>query len=109
MHLLRWMCGHTLMDRIKNQELRDKLGVAPIVGKMHRLRWFGHVQRKTFDTPVRRVESIIVEGKRSGGRPRRTWDEQIKVDLHEFNLSAKLIRDRSSWRRQSRHIHVLDY
>ena len=108
MRMLRWMCGHTLMDRIRNQEFRDKLGVALISRKMreNRLRWFGHVQKKTFIAPVRRVESIIVEGKRSRGRPRRTWDEQIKVDLHELNLSEGLTRDRGSWRR---HIHVLYY
>ena len=79
------MCGHTLMDRIRNQEFRDKLGVAPIFEKMHEniLRWFGLVQRKTFAAPMRRVKSIIVEAKRSRGKPKRTWDEQIKVDLHE--------------------------
>ena len=64
------------------------------------------MQRKTFDVSVRRVESIIVEGKRSRGRPRRTWDEKIRVDLNELNLYADLTRDRKSWRR---HIHVLDY
>ena len=64
------------------------------------------MQRKTFDAPVRRVESIIVEGKRSRGRPRRTWDEQIRVDLHELNLSEGLTRDMVNWRC---HIHVLDY
>ncbi|XP_057540068.1 uncharacterized protein LOC130818029 [Amaranthus tricolor] len=108
MRMLRWMCGHILMDRIRNQEFRDKLGVAPISGKMreNRLRWFGHVQRKTLAAPVRRVESIIVEGKRSRGRPKRTWDEWIKIDLRELNLSKGLTRDRGSWRR---HIHVLDY
>ena len=106
--MLRWMCGHTLMDQIRNQEFRDKLEVGPISGKMrkNRLRCSGHVQRKTFAAPMRRVENIIVEGKRSRGRPRRTRDEQIKVDLHELNLSENLIRDRRSWRR---HIHVLDY
>ena len=40
---------------------------------------------------MRRVESIIVEGKRSQERRRRTSDEQIKVDLHELNLSEGLI------------------
>ena len=96
-------CSHHQNLRESTQEFRDKLGVAPISGKMreNRLRWFGHVQRKTFDAPVRRVESIIVEGKRSRGRPRRTWDEQIRVDLHELNLSE----GSSSWRR---HIHVSD-
>ena len=108
MRKLRWMCGHTLMDRIKNQEFRDKFGVAPISGKMreNRLRWFGHVQRKTFDAPVRRVKSFIVEGMRSRGRLRRTWGEQIRVDLHELNLSADLTRNKSNWRR---YIHVVDY
>ena len=50
MRMLRWMCGHTLMDRIKNQEFRDKLGVASISRKMRksRLRWFGNAQRKNF-------------------------------------------------------------
>ena len=70
------MCGNTMMDRIRNQEFREKLGVAPLSAKMreNRLRWFGHVQRKTHDAPVRRIECIIVEGKRSRGRPRRTWE-----------------------------------
>ena len=74
MRMLRWMCGHTLMDRIRNQEFRDKLGATPIFGKMRedRLRWFGHVQRKTLAALLRRVENIIVEGKRSRGRSMRT-------------------------------------
>ena len=39
------MYNHTMMDRIKNQEFREKIGVAPLFVKMHenRLRWFGHV------------------------------------------------------------------
>ena len=102
------MCGNTIIDRIENQEFREKLGVAPLAAKMreNRLRRFGHVQRKDFDSPIRRVESIIVEGKRSRGRPKKTWVEQIKNDLNELRLSADLTRDRSNWRHQ---IHVLDY
>ena len=72
--------------------------------RKNRLRWFKHVQRKTFD--AKRVENIIVKDKRSRGSPMRTWDEQIKVDLHDLNLSEGLTRDRGSWRR---HIHVLGY
>ena len=41
---------------------------------------------------MRRVENVIVEGKRSRGRPRRIWDKQIKLDLHELNLSEGLTR-----------------
>ena len=66
-----------MFNNNQNQEFRNKLGVAPIFKKMreNRLRWFGHMQRKTFDAPVRRVENIIVKSKRSRGRPKRTWDE----------------------------------
>jgi hypothetical protein len=108
MRMLRWMCGHTMMDRLRNQEFREKLGVAPLSAKMreNRLRWFGHVKRKTYDAPVRRIESIIVEGKRGRGRPRKTWEEQIKSDLHELHLSRDLTMDRGSWRRL---IHFPDY
>ena len=45
-----------------------------------------------FFTSVRRIESIIVVSKRSRGRPRRIWVEQIKGDLHELQVSVDLIR-----------------
>ncbi|CAO2842404.1 unnamed protein product [Amaranthus hypochondriacus] len=107
MRMLRWMCGKIMLDRIRNQEFRETLRVTPISAKMreNRLRWFGDVQRKTHDAPVRRIECIIVEGKRSRGRPKRTWEEQIKSDMHELHLSKDLTRDRASWRRL---IQVLD-
>jgi hypothetical protein len=47
MRMLRWMCGHIRKDRIRNEVIRDKLGVTPIDKKLvqHRLRWLGHIQR----------------------------------------------------------------
>ena len=33
MKMLRWMCGNTIMDRIKNHEYREKLGFAPLSAK----------------------------------------------------------------------------
>ena len=83
MRMLRWMCGKTMMDEIKNQEFKEKLGVAPLSSKMreNRLRWFWHVQRKPIEAPVRRIETIIVEGKRSQARPNKTGVEQIKERL----------------------------
>jgi hypothetical protein len=55
MWMLCWICGHTRKDRIRNDDIRDKLGVAPIQGKLvqHRLRWFGHIQRGPPETTVR--------------------------------------------------------
>jgi hypothetical protein len=40
MRMLCWICDHTRKDRIRNDDIRDKLGVAPIQKKLvqHRLR-----------------------------------------------------------------------
>ena len=108
MRILRWMDGRTMINRIRNQVFREKLGVAPLSANMHEnmLKWFGYVQRKTYDAAVRRIESIIVEGERSRGRPRRTWKEHIKIDLGDIQLSKDLTKDRVSWQYL---IHVLDF
>jgi hypothetical protein len=53
--MLRWICGHTRKDRIRNDDIKDKLGVALIQENLvqHHLRWFGHIQRKPPEAPVR--------------------------------------------------------
>ena len=55
MRMLRWIYGHIRRDRVRNDDIRDRLGVALIKEKLvqHRLRWFGHVQRRPPETPVR--------------------------------------------------------
>ncbi|KAD3069016.1 hypothetical protein E3N88_36896 [Mikania micrantha] len=102
MRMLRWMCGHTRIDRIRNEVFRERLQVANISDKVRegRLRWFGHVRRRSQSAPVRRIELITVEGKRGRGRPRLTWEEQIRQDLAALHLSEDMIYDRSQWRRR---------
>ena len=84
MRMLRWICGHTRRDRVRNDDIRERLGVAPIEEKLvqHRLRWFGHVQRRPSDAPVRSgILSQDSNVKRGRGRPKLTWVEAIKGDL----------------------------
>ena len=52
--MFMWICVNTRRDRIRNEEIRNKLGVSSIVDKMreYRLRRFGYVQRRPKDTPV---------------------------------------------------------
>ena len=49
---------------MENEEIFLKIGVAPIDEKMREscLRWFGHVQRRVINEPVRKSELIQVEG-----------------------------------------------
>ena len=55
--------------------------MAPIEAKLvqHRLRWFGHVQRRPPEAPV---NSGILRGfdnaKRDRGQPKLTWEEAVK-------------------------------
>ena len=52
------MCGNTIKDKIRNEEIRKKVDVASIENKMreNRLRWFGHIRRRPNDALVRRME-----------------------------------------------------
>jgi hypothetical protein len=54
MRMLRWICGHTRRDRVQNDDIRERLGVAPVEGKLmqHRLRWFEHIQRRPVEVPI---------------------------------------------------------
>jgi hypothetical protein len=52
-----------------------KLGVAPVEEKLvqHRLRWFGHMQRRPAEAPIRNgVIKRIGNKKRDRGRPNLT-------------------------------------
>jgi hypothetical protein len=100
MRVLRWICGHTRSDRVRNEDIRDRVGVAPIEEKLvqHRLRWFGHVQRRPPEAPVRSGVSDRVGSVRRGrGRPKLTWDA-VKRDLKEWDIPKELVMDRSAWR-----------
>ncbi|XP_055835156.1 uncharacterized protein LOC129903631 [Solanum dulcamara] len=47
MRMLRWMCRHTRRDKIRNEDIRDKVGVGSVEDKTRvaRLRWFGRSER----------------------------------------------------------------
>ena len=51
------------------------------VVKSRRMRWAGHVARMREHRGVHRVLVGKPEGKRPLGRPRRRWEDNIKMDL----------------------------
>ena len=34
MHMLRWMCGETIRDKMRNEDFRNTISVTPIEEKM---------------------------------------------------------------------------
>jgi len=43
---------------------------------------------------LERVDNV----KRGRGRPKLTWDESVKRDLKDWNISEEIALDRSAWR-----------
>ena len=87
------------MDRVRNDDIRDRL--APIEEKLvqHRLRWFGHVQRRHPEAPVHcGVLSQDNNMRRGRGRPKLTWGEAIKIDLKAWDIPRDLCLNRSAWK-----------
>ncbi|KAF3661311.1 putative monogalactosyldiacylglycerol synthase, chloroplastic-like [Capsicum annuum] len=97
MRMLRWMCGLTRGDRVRNKTIREKVGVTSVECKMReaRLRWFGHVKRRGMDAPVRRCERLALDGFRRGrGRPKKYWGEVIRRDMEQLQLTEDMTLDR---------------
>ncbi|KAF3652718.1 hypothetical protein FXO37_17377 [Capsicum annuum] len=105
MRILRWMCGLTKGDRVRNEIIRDKVGVASVEEKMRegRLRWFGHVMRRGANDPVRRCERLALDGfRRRRGRPKKYWREVIRHDMEQLQLTEDMTLDRKAWRSRIR-------
>lgn len=74
------------------------LGVAPISANMCKckLRWSGHVQKKTTDMLVKRVEIITIDGKRIYDSPKKTLRKHIRNDMSELYIFKDLTSDKTS-------------
>ena len=73
MRMLRWISGNIWKDKIRNEDIRLKIAVAPSDEKMREnlLKWFGHVQRRASNEQVRKSKMIQVEGmNKRRGRPK---------------------------------------
>jgi hypothetical protein len=74
--------------KLRNEELYGLYSSPSIVRviKARRMRWAGHVARMG---EVRCAYIILVwrpEGRRPLGRPRRRWEDNIKMDLREVGF-----------------------
>ena len=108
MRMLRWICGKTRKDKIKNEQIREMIKVAPIEDKLreNRLRWFGHVKRRPMDAPVRKSDLVSIDGNTRGrGRAKLTWWDIIKKNMMSCGLTEDIALDRMEWKNR---IHVAD-
>jgi hypothetical protein len=91
MDVLRRSARKSRMERIKNEHIKEIMGVKgkpdiiDIIEK-NGLQWYGHVKRM----PEERISTLIMEWipweRRKRGRPRKTWMEGVQAAMTTRNL-----------------------
>jgi hypothetical protein len=90
--------------KLHNEELHNLYSSLNIIRpvKSRRMRLAGHVARMGEERNVYKVLVGKPEGKRPLGRPRRKWEDGIRMDLRETGLGGvdwiRLSQDRDRWR-----------
>ena len=90
--------------KLHNEELNDLYTSPNIVRviKSRRMRWAGHVARMEEGRVVHNVLVGKPDGNRPLGRPRRRWEDNIKIGVQEVGRGCgdwmELAQDRNRWR-----------
>ena len=70
--------------------------------KFIRMIWTGHVARMEEARSAPKILTGIPAGKRPLGRPRRRWEDNIRMDLKEIDINTRncvdSAQDRNYWR-----------
>ena len=78
--------------RLHNEELHSLYRSPNIrvdrVIEPRRLRWTGHVARMKESRSAFKLLTGKPTGKRPLGRPRRRWEDNIRMDLEEIGINA---------------------
>jgi hypothetical protein len=90
--------------KLHSEELHSLYSAPDIISqvKSKGMRWAGHVTHKGEERKVYKGLVGKPEGKRPLGRPRRRWEDGIRMDLREIGLGGvdwiRLAQDRDRWR-----------
>jgi len=68
--------------------------------KAQRLAWFGHVHRMPDNSMVKKVYEWSPALKRSLGRPKNRWEDDVKSDITRTKITnwKDCIRDQTKWK-----------
>ena len=79
MRFLRQLKGCTILDKIKNDDIRNELKVEPLYNKIgdYRQKWTDHMNRRSPERYPLLVRDYIARGRRDVGRPRKRWADAL--------------------------------
>ena len=77
--------------RLHNEELHSLYHSPNIVRVIisRRLRWVGHVTKTEEGRSSFKILTSILIGRRTLGRPRRRWEDNIRMDLKEMGINTR--------------------
>ena len=90
--------------RLHNEEFHSLYRPPNIVRlmKSRRLRWTGHVAGMEEGRSAFKILIVTCEGKRPLGRPRRRWENNIRMDLKGIGINTRnwvdSSQDKDYWR-----------
>ena len=102
MRMLRWMCGVTRRDKIRNEHIRGTTRVVQASKKIteKRLKWYGHARRMKEEQIVRRMLDVDIPRKRRRGRPNLRCKDACKRDMTQAGLKEDKATGRADWRKK---------
>jgi hypothetical protein len=106
--IMRKILGPTRLDdgywRIKtNREINGTLRGQHIIGfiKKQRMNWLGNVECMTEDNNVKKIKRWKPMFKRTIGRPKFRWEDDVLEDIRNMNVSnwKNVTQERGRWKR----------
>lgn len=97
----RRSCGLTLLDKVRNEEIRRKAEVSfNIIDtiEIKRLKWYGHLNRMGEERWPLKLWNWKPTSHRRRGRPRSTWKEGVEKAMARRGLTAEDCSDRLKWK-----------
>ena len=78
MKCLRRMLGISIRDRIRNEDIRKRVGTTPVLNFIKKqVKWFGHVTRLPPNSLPQMAMLHYHCGYKARGRPRKRWTNEI--------------------------------
>ena len=74
-------CPWKIESAVKIYATLTEINCVAYVIRRERLRWFGHLERKSVDDWVNFCIRLVVEGARGRGKSRKTWEQCVKDDM----------------------------
>ena len=106
MAVLRRICGVSLRDKWRNEEIKSRLNIECDVVeaiRRRRLSYFGHIKRMKPERLPARMLNGVIHGSRPRGRPRKKWMDAVMEDCEDRDVTliqaCRIAEDREEWKK----------